>query len=208
MAGDRETDFPIFPLGMVALPEELVPLHIFEPRYRTMINLCLETDGQFGIVWTDDDGAHATGCAMEVSEVVERMDDGRLNIITRGVRPFRVVEERHDLPYPAATVEFLEDEEEAPDRDAGRAARAAYAELVEEATDRELDDESLGAMDSWAMAATVDFGLEAKQGLLDLRSENARLALVARLMRAAVKRIEFVERAQVRALSNGRVRFG
>ena len=63
-------------------------------------------------------------------------------------------------------------------------------------------------MDSWAMAATVDFGLEAKQGLLDLRSENARLSLVARLMRAAVKRIEFVERAQVRALSNGRVRFG
>ncbi|MFM9140143.1 MAG: LON peptidase substrate-binding domain-containing protein, partial [Solirubrobacterales bacterium] len=197
-----------FPLGMVALPEELVPLHIFEPRYRTMINLCLETDGQFGIVWTDDDGAHSTGCAMEVSEVVERMDDGRLNIITRGVRPCRVVEERHDLPYPAATVEFLEDEEEAPARDAWRAARAAYAELVEEATDRELDDESLGAMDSWAMAATVDFGLEAKQGLLDLRSENARLALVARLMRAAVKRIEFVERAQVRALSNGRVRFG
>jgi Lon protease-like protein len=208
MAGERVTDFPIFPLGIVALPEELVPLHIFEPRYRTMINLCLETDTQFGIVWTDDDGAHATGCAMEVSEVVERMDDGRLNIITKGVRPFRVVEERHDLPFPAATVEFLEDEAEPADEEAGRAARAAYAELVEEATDRELDDESLDAMDSWAMAATVDFGLEAKQGLLDLRSENARLSLVARLMRAAVKRIEFVERAQVRALSNGRVRFG
>ena len=79
---------------------------------------------------------------------------------------------------------------------------------MEEATDREMDDESLDALDSWSMAATVDFGLEAKQGLLDLRSENARMALVARLMRAAVKRIEFVERAQVRAKSNGRVRFG
>ncbi len=208
MAEEQATDFPIFPLGIVALPEELVPLHIFEPRYRTMINLCLETGTEFGIVWTDDDGAHATGCAMEVSEVVERMDDGRLNIVTRGTRPFRVLEERHDLPFPAATVEFLEDDPEAPDEEAAAAARRAYAELVEEATDRELDDESLGAMDSWSMAATVDFGLEAKQGLLDLRSENARMALVARLMRAAVKRIEFVERAQVRAQSNGRVRFG
>ena len=57
------------------------------------------------------------------------------------------------------------------------------------------------------MAATVEFGLDAKQGLLDLRSENARLSLVTRLLRAVVKRLDFVERAQVRARSNGRVRF-
>lgn len=208
MAGERVTDFPIFPLGMVALPEELVPLHIFEPRFRTMIALCLETGGQFGIVWTDDHGAESTGCAMEVSEVVEKLDDGRMNIVTRGVRPFRVLDERDDHPYPVASVEFLEDEAEPPDEEAGRAARAAYAELVEEATDRELGDDELKTLDSWAMAASVDFGLEAKQGLLDLRSENARLAQVARLMRAAVKRVEFVERSQLRALSNGVVRFG
>ena len=208
MAQSPTNEFPLFPLGLVALPEELVPLHIFEPRYLTMINLCLETGGEFGIVWSDDDGAQSTGCAMEVSEVVERMDDGRLHILTRGTRPFRVLEELHDLPYPAATVEFLTDEPEERDEQAARAAHEAYAALVQEATDRVIDDESLAAMDSWAMAATVDFGLEAKQGLLDLRSENARLALVARLMRAAAKRIEFVERAEVRARSNGRVRFG
>ena len=58
------------------------------------------------------------------------------------------------------------------------------------------------------MAATVDFGSEAKQQLLDLRSEPARLRLVIRLIRAAVKRLEFVERALARARSNGKVRFG
>ena len=58
------------------------------------------------------------------------------------------------------------------------------------------------------MAATVDFGLEAKQGLLDLRSENARLRLVTRLFRAAMRRLDFVERAEARARSNGKVRFG
>ena len=52
-------DFPLFPLGVVALPHELVPLHIFEERYRTMIGECLERGTEFGIVWSDDDGVRA-----------------------------------------------------------------------------------------------------------------------------------------------------
>ena len=83
-----------------------------------------------------------------------------------------------------------------------------YAELVEQATDNEIDNEQLALMSAYEMAATVDFGLDAKQGLLELRAENARLRLVARLFRAALKRLEFVERAQARARSNGKVRFG
>src|SRR6186713_2202855 len=101
------SDFPLFPLGIVALPHELVPLHIFEERYRTMIGECLERGTQFGIVLADDEGVRAVGCAMEITEVLERMEDGRMNILTRGMRPFRIVDERHDLPYPAGTIEFL-----------------------------------------------------------------------------------------------------
>jgi Lon protease-like protein len=208
MPGDVVSDFPLFPLGVVALPHELVPLHIFEPRYRTMIGECLETGGEFGIVWAGDEGLRPVGCAMEIAEVLERMDDGRLNILTRGTRPFRIVDERDDLPYPAGTVEFLEDKDEAADAATARSAHEAYGELVEQATDRTIDPEELDAMSAYQMAATVDFGLEAKQGLLDLRSENARLRLVARLFRAALKRLAFVERAQERARSNGKVRFG
>jgi Lon protease-like protein len=200
-------DFPLFPLGLVALPHEYVPLHIFEERYKTMIGECLERETEFGIVWASDDGVRQTGCAMEVTRVLERMDDGRLNILTRGTRPFRVIEERHDLAYPAGTVEFLEDKSETADAESAESAQAAYAYLVEQATDAEPDAEELAAMTAYGMAATVDFGLDAKQGLLDLRSENARLRLVARLFRAATKRLEFIERAQVRARSNGKVRF-
>jgi Lon protease-like protein len=201
-------DFPLFPLGIVALPHEYVPLHIFEPRYRTMIGECLERESEFGIVWQSEDGTRQIGCACIVTEVLERMEDGRMNIVTRGTRPFRIVAEQDGLPYPAGTVEFLHDEEEAPDDDAAASARGAYAELVEQATDQHLDEEELRSMTSYAMAATVDFGLDAKQGLLDLRSENARLRLVLRLFRAATKRLDFIERAQARARSNGKVRFG
>jgi Lon protease-like protein len=201
-------DFPLFPLGIVALPHELVPLHIFEERYKTMIEECLEHGSEFGIVWAEDDGVRPVGCAVEIAEVLERMDDGRLNILTRGTRPFRIVERRDDLPYPAGTVEFLTDKEEPADPGTANAAHEAYNVLVEQATDRTLDREELDAMSAYQMAATVDFGLEAKQGLLDLRSENARLRLVARLFRAATKRLDFIERAQERARSNGKVRFG
>jgi Lon protease-like protein len=201
-------DFPLFPLGLVALPHEYVPLHIFEPRYRTMIAECLEQEREFGIVWTGDDGRRPIGCAMRIDRVLERMEDGRLNILTQGTRPFRIVEDQDDRPYPAGTVEFLADKPEEPNERTRDAAHAAYAELVAQATDRTLEDEELEPMTAYAMAATVDFGLEAKQGLLDLRSENARLRLVTRLFRAALKRLDFIERAQARAQSNGKVRFG
>jgi Lon protease-like protein len=201
-------DFPLFPLGLVALPEELVPLHIFEERYRTMVGECLDRGTEFGIVWAGDEGVRSVGCAMEIAEVLERMEDGRLNILTRGTRPFRIVDERHDLPYPAGTVEFLADKTEARDSATAEAAHEAYGDLVQQATDRTLEDEELDAMTAYQMAATVDFGLDAKQGLLDLRSENARLRLVTRLFRAATKRLDFIERAQARARSNGKVRFG
>jgi Lon protease-like protein len=205
---EQRRDFPLFPLALVALPTEVVPLHIFEERYKTMIGECLEDGGEFGIVWAADDGLRANGCAMEVSEVLERHEDGRLDILTRGTRPFRIVEERFDLAYPAGEVEFLDDKAEDPDGATVEAAHAAYAELVRQATDREMEADELAALRAYDMAATVDFGLDAKQGLLDLRSENARLRLVTRLFRAALKRLDFIERAQARARSNGKVRFG
>src|SRR6516164_3347291 len=92
-------EFPLFPLGLVALPEELLPLHIFEERYKMMMNLCLREEREFGIVWLSDDGLREIGCACRIEQVLERDDEGRMNILTRGTRPFRVVERRSDLAY-------------------------------------------------------------------------------------------------------------
>jgi Lon protease-like protein len=202
------SDFPLFPLGLVALPGELIPLHIFEERYKTMINECLEQQREFGIVWLADDGLREIGCACEVDRVLERTDDGRINLVARGTRPIRVLERQGHLPYPAGVIEFVEDRQDEVDPELLGAARDAYADLVQRATDSQPEAEALEAMGAYEMAATVDFGLDAKQGLLDLRSENARLRLVARLFRAAIKRLDFVDRAQERARSNGKVRFG
>ena len=201
-------EFPLFPLGIVALPGEMIPLHIFEERYKTMMNECMEHEKEFGIVWLSDDGLRENGCACEIDRVLERTDDGRLNLLTRGTRPFRVVERQAHLAYPAGVIEFLEDREEPVDPELLTKAHEAYADLVRRATDNDPDAAELAEMDAYAMAATVDFGPDAKQGLLDLRSENARLRLVTRLFHAAVERLELIDRAQERARSNGKIRFG
>jgi Lon protease-like protein len=201
-------DFPLFPLGIVALPGELIPLHIFEQRYKTMMEECLAHEREFGIVWLSDDGLREIGCACEIDRVLERMEDGRMNLLTRGTRPIRVIERQSHLPYPAGVIEFVEDRQDPVDPELLRTAHEAYADLVKRATDRDPEELELSEMTAYGMAATVDFGLDAKQGLLDLRSENARLRLVTRLFRAAIKRLDFVDRAQTRARSNGKVRLG
>jgi Lon protease-like protein len=212
MPGSAIRDFPLFPLGIVALPGEGVPLHIFEDRYRRMIERCLQAppgspDRAFGIVWLSEEELKPVGCGCEVEEVLERMEDGRLNILARGLRAFCVLERQEDLPYPAAVVQFLDEDPEAPDIEAANAARELYSHLVREATDREIEQAELDEMASYRMAATVEFDTDAKQQLLELRSENERMRLLALLLGAAIERLELVERAQMRARSNGKVRF-
>jgi Lon protease-like protein len=204
---------PLFPLGIVALPSEGVPLHVFEDRYRRMIEHCLGAEAgaperEFGIVWLSDEELKEVGCACDVERVVERMDDGRLNILARGTRPFRLLRRQDDLPYPAGLVAFLDDDREESDELAATSARELYRELVEQATDRQLAEPELALMSAYQMAATVEFDKDAKQELLELRSENARLRLLAMLLTAALKHLELIDRAQVRAQSNGKVRFG
>src|SRR4051812_49737425 len=172
-----------------------------------MVARCLEEESEFGIVWLADDGLRPVGCACVISEVLERFPDGRVNLVARGTRPFRIEARQDELAYPAGIVEFLADRDEDVDPDAARAAHSAYAELVEQATDKTPDPAEIGAMTAYEMAATVEFGLDAKQGLLDLRSESARMKLLSRLCRAAIKRLDFIDRAQARARSNGKVHF-
>ncbi|HYM44835.1 MAG TPA: LON peptidase substrate-binding domain-containing protein [Solirubrobacteraceae bacterium] len=207
MSALREEGFPLFPLGIVALPTETVPLHIFEDRYKRMIEECLEHERELGIVWLSEEELKSVGCACEIERVLERGEDGSVDIVVRGTRPFQLIEREDELPYPAGTIEPLRDADEEPDADAAQTARELYSELVEQATDKQLSEDELAGLDAYTMAGTVEFGTDAKQELLELRSENARMRLLALLFRAAIKRLELVDRAQVRALSNGKVRF-
>ena len=197
--------FPLFPLGLVLLPQELVPLHIFEERYKTMIGKCLDEEGEFGILWLSDDGLKEVGCSARISRVLERFDDGRLNILVEGGDPFRLLRKIEDLPYPAGDVELLGDADEG-DPDAAARARQRYADLLEEVTDSRPESDDLSQLDAYGMAATLDVALEAKQQLLEVRSESGRLEQLDSLFAEALDRIRLAERAAERASTNGSLR--
>lgn len=198
--------FPLFPLGLVCLPGEVIPLHIFEERYRTMIGECLAEERPFGIVWLADDGLREVGCTADVTQVLERMEDGRLNILVQGRDAFRLLRRIDDLPYPAGDVELLPDEPGDADDGDSRAARTGYAALVERATDTRPDEQDLNGLSAYEMAASVDLGLEAKQTLLELRSEEERLRALTELFAAAVKRLDYAQQVSATARTNGHVR--
>ena len=196
--------FPLFPLGVVLLPTESVPLHIFEERYKLMIGECLDGKGEFGIVWVSDDGLRETGCAARITRLLEQLPDGRMNILVEGTKPFALRRRIEDLPYPAGEVELLEDEPDAGESIAGTDARDRYAELVESATEERPDPEELAELGAYAMAATLDVGLEAKQELLELRSEIRRLERLTGICEEALVQLERAREVAERARGNGK----
>ena len=207
MASTRP-DFPLFPLPVVLLPTEVIPLHIFEERYKTMIGECIADRTEFGIVWLSDDGLKEVGCTAEVAEVIEEMEDGRLNILVRGGSPFRLLERQEDHVYPAGRIELLGDRgaDEAADVETGGEARERYADLLERITNERPEEAALAELNSYEMAASVEIELDVKQGLLELRSEEERLRLLARLFKAGIKRVEVARDIADRASRNGKVR--
>ena len=199
--------FPLFPLGLVLLPGEAVPLHIFEERYKVMIGECLEEGREFGIIWLADDELKNVGCSARITHVLERFDDGRMNIIVEGTDPFRLERRIGELAYPAGDIELLDDDSDADEASLER-TRTGYADLVEQVTGTRPEPEALAELSAYGMAATLDIALSAKQALLELRSEPARLEQLEALFAEAIKRIRKAARVAEQASGNGHLRPG
>jgi len=194
----------LFPLGIVLLPTELVPLQIFEDRYQELIGECLELDREFGLVYQDEDGIRDTGTRARVTEVLERLEDGRLNIAVEGTERFRVTKVTRGRSFLTAEVEPVDDEWSEPDPDAVARALASYRALAAAAAETEPDepDESSPQL-AFELAANVELAPESKQQLLELRTETERLVLVADLFDAALATVIAVRELEQRARTNG-----
>jgi Lon protease-like protein len=198
------TELGLFPLDIVLLPTERIPLHIFEPRYRELIGECLSHDREFGLLLGDREGLREVGTRAAVVEVVERFPDGRLNIVVEGRERFRLVELTEGRTFATGEVEPVADQAGLSDREQRDATLELYrqlAELVEADVDEPSPDS--GVL-SFELASRVDFGVERKQELLELESEPDRLARVAELLRKAIEAIRLERELAARAALNGR----
>jgi Lon protease-like protein len=198
---------PLFPLGIVLLPGEVLPLHIFEPRYRELVERCVAGPEPFCIVHSDDAGLREIGCLAVGLEVIERFDDGRLSIVVTGGEPLRIerVDEEAHL-YLAADGVTVEDDAEPASNDDVEQALDAYRDLVKVAEGGDGPPEpEAGPRLSYEIAGRIDFGPEVKQRLLESRSEPGRLHEVVDLVVRATKAVRTASAVSARAHTNGRV---
>ena len=171
----------LFPLGIVLLPTERVPLHIFEPRYRELIGECIESDAEFGLLYADEGGIREVGTRARVETVLERFDDGRLNIVVVGGDRFVVERLTEGRSFMTAEIADVEDEPGDVAEETRTSAAGAFRALAAIAgAEVEVDEETDEL--SFALASQVELAADEKQFLVESRSEQERLERVAELL--------------------------
>ena len=198
----------LFPLGLVLLPTEQVPLHIFEPRYRELIAECLEAGEPFGLVFADDDGLRSVGTLASVVEVTDRFDDGRLNVVVEGVERFRLVELTDGRSFQTGTIEPIGDLVDPPKAGEVDRAVAIFSRLVE-LTGAEVEPPDVdGGQPSYAIAARFELGPELKLELLEQTSEHQRLVRLCEILETAAASVERQRAIADLAQTNGHAKPG
>jgi ATP-dependent Lon protease len=195
----------LFPLPLVLLPSEQVPLHIFEERYKDLIGECLEEDREFGLVYTDGEAIRDVGTRAAVVEVLNRFDDGRMNILVEGHERFRLIELTSGRSFETARTAPLDDDEDPAGTESIDHALELFGRL-RELTGSEVEVPAADSLQlSYALAGRVELDPEVKLELLHEVSERVRLERVCELLVGAAESVERHRRAAERAASNGKV---
>ena len=198
----------LFPLGVVLLPTERLPLHIFEERYKELIGECLETDGEFGLVYADDDGLRDLGTRARVVEVLTRFEDGRMNILVEGGERFRLTELTDGRSFNTGLVSPIDDGDDPAGQPAVDEALRLFGALREVTeSDVEVPDADTPQL-SFALASKVELPVDDKLALLAETSERVRMEQVQELLANALLTAQRVRRAAERASTNGKVDLG
>jgi len=203
------SDIPLFPLNVVLMPGAPLPLHIFEERYKQMVDECLESETEFGMVLADESGTRRVGCTAKIVELVERYEDGRMLILVEGSRRFKLNSILTGKPYYVGEVEYLEEEQREEDVTAlAEECIALLERVVEAATEGSVGIEIQPPYRnlSFAIAGRIEFDLEARQQILELTSEKERLEKVRELLSVAAERLEREQQAREKAEKNGHLR--
>ena len=199
-------DLGLFPLGLVLLPGERAPLHLFEPRYRALLADCVLEDLPFVILQAHGEGASSIGCTARFTGLGRRFADGRMNVTVTGERVVRVLEETSGRLYFTAWVEGVDDERHEGSEERIGEVHELFQRLVAEIAPNSpppfiRDDLPL----SYAIAGMIEMPMEPKQDMLECRDEDVRLAMVRDILSAALEGADRERIAAARARTNGKV---
>ena len=195
---------PLFPLHVVVFPRTRLPLHVFEERYKKMIGNAIRDHSEFGVVLAKENGIVSAGCTAMVEKVLETYPDGRMDILTRGLRRFEIVELSGEKAYLQAEVSFFDDDDSAPvPAELRELALSNYRDLSELAASQgrgepDLQDPQLSFQLAQALP-DPDF----LHGLLARRSEASRLKELNHYLAGYIPRQRRIERVKHLAPTNG-----
>ena len=205
---------PLFPLEVVLLPEEPLPLHIFEERYKQMIGECLaakesgSAQQEFGVVLGKDQKILHVGCAARIVNLIRKYEDGRMDILLVGRRRFEIFSTDEEKPYLRGAVEFFDDDEGADTPNEADAARAIQLfrdtmQRLRRSLDIPIHLPRPYRYLSFRVAASLPLDLNFKQHLLTLRDETERLNEITQAMEAMIKQFDLLRKTRARAGGNG-----
>jgi Lon protease-like protein len=207
MGPDR---IPLFPLNVVLLPGATLPLHIFEPRYRQMVRRCVDEKCEFGVLLALPKGIVRVGCSAEVTEVMKRYNDGRMDILTVGRSPFRIVDLVNGDGYAndellEGDVDFLDDRDDRSDARTKNDLMQLYEvchTLLFDDYPKNIAGEAAEYF-SFVVASTLPIDLMCKQQILELRSEADRQERLVGYLREWAPHLQKQEKARARAGGSG-----
>ncbi len=206
----RPERIPLFPLNVVLLPGAGLPLHIFEPRYRQMIHHCVEDKTEFGLLLSLPKGIVRVGCTAEILEVVKNYEDGRLDVLTVGRSPFRIIELLNPEAFAEEAlleghVDYLDDRERPVNPRIHRELVELYEvchTIVFGDYPRSIQSEVPENL-SYLVAGTLPMELMWKQQVLELRSEADRQERLVTYLREWAPHLQKEESLRQHADGNG-----
>jgi Lon protease-like protein len=196
---------PLFPLDVVLLPAMPLPLHIFEPRYKTMIRRCLAEKIEFGMVLASNQSMAKTGCTAAIDRIIKEYPDGRMDILAQGRSAFHLAEVLDEKEYHEGLVEYLADEPSEIDA----SKQTKLVDLVEQCHELlfgrpwEQGEPSDPATLAYRMAARLPMELAQRQELLEMRKEGDRREFLLEWLTRLLPQLTDRERKRQRAAGNG-----
>jgi Lon protease-like protein len=204
-----DSRIPLFPLNVVLYPGATLPLHIFEPRYKLMINHCLRHNCEFGVILAGEKGVATVGCTAAITQKLKDYDDGRMDILTQGRVIFRALNLLHEKDYHEALVEFLTDSDEIARQAVRNQEEAELLGLFQECHTLMYgqlwvtsDVESPWPL-SFQMGTRLPLELEEKQELLEMRAEPDRRTFLIERLKDMLPRLGHLHHARRSAAGNG-----
>ena len=195
-------EIALFPLpNLVLFPHIVVPLHIFEDRYKLMIGEAVENRSEFGVVLSKESALVNVGCTASVEKVVRQYPDGRLDIATLGRRRFEILFLNEEKAYLQAAVHFFDDDPDtAPPPEAVERLGSLFQRVLEFLPAASAPEPGGG---SFQLAGALPLDAEFKQRLLGSRSEAERVELIQEHLEKLLPRLALARRVEQRSRGNG-----